>query len=64
MSGSGTEADVAGLSRADLAGYEQSGLRPETATLIVAGDTTLKEIVPLLDKHFGDWKARAPRRPS
>ena len=56
MSGSGTEADVAGLSRADLAGYEQSGLRPETATLIVAGDTTLKEIVPLLDKHFGDWK--------
>ncbi|HAI93720.1 MAG TPA: peptidase M16 [Xanthomonadaceae bacterium] len=56
MSGSGIEADVAGLSRADLAGFEQSGLRPEAATLIVAGDTTLKEIVPLLDKHFGDWK--------
>lgn len=65
MSGSGTEADVAGLSRADLAGYEQSGLRPETATLIVAGDTTLKEIVPLLDKHFGDWKGEgaAPAEP-
>lgn len=56
MSGSGIEADVAGLTRADLAGFEQSGLRPEAATLIVAGDTTLKEIVPLLDKHFGDWK--------
>ncbi len=56
FSGSGTEAGVASLTRADLAGFERAGLRPESATLIVAGDTTLKEIVPLLDKHFGDWK--------
>ena len=28
--------------------------------MIVVGDTTLKEIVPLLDKHFGDWKGEGP----
>lgn len=32
-------------------------LRPQAATLVVVGDTTLKEIVPVLERHFGDWQA-------
>lgn len=56
FSGSGTEASIASLDRDDLVRYEKQWLRPENATLIVVGDTTLKQIVPLLDKHFGDWK--------
>ena len=55
--GSGTEASIAGLTRADLVGFHGSALRPQDATLVVVGDTTLGEIVPVLEKHFGDWKA-------
>ncbi|MCJ0826203.1 insulinase family protein [Luteimonas sp. 50] len=56
FTGSGTEAAIASLSRDDLLAYQRAWLRPEQATVIVVGDTTLAEIVPLLDKHFGDWK--------
>jgi predicted Zn-dependent peptidase len=55
--GSGTEASIAGLTRADLVGFHGSALRPQDATLVVVGDTTLGEIVPVLEKHFGDWTA-------
>ncbi len=56
LTGSGTEATITALGRGDLTAYHDAWLRPETATLIVAGDTTLKEIVPVLNRHFGDWK--------
>jgi predicted Zn-dependent peptidase len=55
FTGSGTEAAIASLDRDDLLAYAGEWLRPENATVIVVGDTTLKEIVPLLDRHFGDW---------
>ena len=62
FSGTGTEASIAALTRDDLRRASSTQwVRPDNATLIVVGDTTLKDIVPLLDKHFGDWKARAPR---
>ena len=46
--GSGTEAAIAGLTRADLQGYHDRALRPQDATLVVVGDTTLAEIMPVL----------------
>ena len=55
--GSGTEAAIAGLTRVDLQAYHANALRPQDATLVVVGDTTLAEIMPVLEKHFGDWKA-------
>jgi zinc protease len=58
LSGSGNEQSIAGLTREDLLGYQRQWLNPAGATLIVAGDTTLAEIVPLLEKHFGDWKGQ------
>ncbi|KAF1686992.1 peptidase M16 [Pseudoxanthomonas broegbernensis] len=60
FSGSGTEASIAALTRDDLAAFHRQWVRPDGATLIVVGDTTLAEVVPLLEKHFGDWKAGAP----
>ncbi|UTA54883.1 insulinase family protein [Lysobacter soli] len=65
FSGSGTEASIASLTRDDLLAFHRDWVRPDGATLIVVGDTTLKEIVPLLDKHLGDWKpaGNAPARP-
>jgi predicted Zn-dependent peptidase len=56
FTGSGTESQIAALTRDDLVAYERAWLRPEKATVIVVGDTTLKEIVPLLDHALGDWK--------
>ncbi|MNU97376.1 Protease 3 precursor [compost metagenome] len=56
FTGSGTEDSVTAISREDLLNYQKQWLRPEQATVIVVGDTTLAQIVPVLDKHFGDWK--------
>ena len=60
FSGTGTEESIASLTRDDLVEFHRQWIRPDGATLIVVGDTTLDEIVPLLEKHFGDWKAAAP----
>ncbi|TWT19289.1 insulinase family protein [Luteimonas marina] len=59
-SGSGDEASIAALTRDDLLAFHRRWVRPENATLIVVGDTTLAEIVPLLDKHFADWRGEGP----
>ena len=56
FSGSGTEASIASLTRDDLVAYHRTWVRPEAATLVVVGDTTLAEIVPMLEKHLGDWR--------
>ncbi|MGV8959825.1 MAG: M16 family metallopeptidase [Stenotrophomonas sp.] len=64
FTGTGTEASVATITRDDLLKYQQQWLRPEQATVIVVGDTTLAQIVPVLNKHFGDWTGvgQAPAR--
>ena len=56
FTGSGDEAAIQALGRDDLLSFHKDWVRPENATLIVVGDTTLKEIVPLLDRQLGDWK--------
>ncbi|AXA84908.1 peptidase M16 [Lysobacter oculi] len=56
FTGSGTEAAIASLTRDDLLAYKNAWLRPENATIIVVGDTTLQQIVPVLNRHLGDWK--------
>ena len=59
FTGSGHAETILELERSDLEGFYRRWLRPDNATLFVVGDTTLDEIVPLLDEYFGDW--RAPR---
>jgi zinc protease len=59
--GSGYEKDVAGLTGADLTGWHQKWFVPNNATLVVAGDTTLGELVPQLEEAFGSWtRGEAP----
>ena len=53
---SGTEAAISALTRDDLRAFHAAQFRPEQATLLVVGDITLAELVPVLEKHFGDWK--------
>ncbi len=59
FSGTGTEASIASLTRDDLLAFHRDFVRPDNATLIVVGDTTLAEITPLLEQQFADWKAPA-----
>src|SRR5690606_19567185 len=46
----------------DLLAFHREWVRPENATVIVVGDTTLAEIVPLLDRHFGNWTGEGEAR--
>ena len=54
--GTGTTASVSKMTRADLIKLHDTFFRPNNATLIVTGDTTLAEITPKLDRFFDDWK--------
>ncbi|MFP5432876.1 MAG: M16 family metallopeptidase, partial [Alphaproteobacteria bacterium] len=57
FTGSGTESGVKAVTRADLVAFHDGWLRPDNAKIFVTGDTTLAELLPLLEKRFGDWKA-------
>ncbi len=64
FSGTGTEASIGSLTRQDLVAFHRDWVRPDNATLLVVGDTTLREIVPLLEQRFADWKAPATALPA
>jgi zinc protease len=56
FTGSGTEAAVQRMTRDDLVKYHNTWFKPNNATLLVVGDTTLAEVKPLLEKAFAGWK--------
>jgi zinc protease len=56
MTGSGTEQSVAAINREDLVAYHGAWFKPNNATLIVVGDTTLAEIKPKLESLFARWQ--------
>ena len=56
MTGSGTEASIQKLTRADLVKFHKTWVKPNNATLLVVGSTTMKEILPKLEKLFKGWK--------
>ena len=55
LTGSGTEAAVTDLTRDDLVAFQRSALHPQRAKLLVVGDTTMDEILPMLESRFGGW---------
>jgi len=56
LTGSGTEDSVASIDRNDLVAFHDTWFRPNNATLVVVGDTTLDEIRPKLESQFARWK--------
>ena len=56
FTGSGTEQSVAKITRDDLVKFHQTWFKPNNATLIVVGDTTMAEIQPKLEALFASWK--------
>ena len=59
FTGSGTESGVKAVTRADLVAFHDGWLRPDNAKIFVTGDTSMAQLLPLLEKRFGDWKAPA-----
>lgn len=56
LTGTGTEESVTRLKRDDLSKFHQTWFKPNSATLIVVGDTTMAEIKPKLEKLFQSWQ--------
>jgi len=56
FTGSGYEDGVAKLKREDLVKFHQTWFKPDRATMVVVGDTTLAEIKPKLESLFQGWK--------
>ena len=44
------------LTSKDLAEFHSTYYRPNNAILAIVGDVTMKEIMPKLEKAFGDWQ--------
>ena len=55
-SGTGTEESAAKITRADVAAFHRAWFKPNHATLIVVGATTMGEIRPKLERLFAAWK--------
>lgn len=63
FTGSGYEGSVGSLTREDLAKWHSDWFRPNNATLIVTGDTTLEEVRAIAERAFEGWKtAQTPRK--
>jgi zinc protease len=56
LTGSGTTQSVSGIEREEVENFHATWFKPNNATLIVVGDTTLAEILPKLEGHLGSWK--------
>ncbi|MED5535550.1 MAG: pitrilysin family protein [Pseudomonadota bacterium] len=55
MTGSGTEEAITALTREDLLAFHNTWFKPNNATMIVVGDTSLEEIVLTLESLFSNW---------
>ncbi len=58
LTGTGTEASVSKLTREDLAKWHDTWFKPNNATLLIVGDTTLAAIKPKAGKTFCRMEAR------
>ncbi len=56
LTGSGYEETVEKMERADLVKFYDSWFKPNNATLVVAGNVTMDELLPKLEEKFGQWK--------
>jgi zinc protease len=54
--GSGTEASTAKITREDLVEFHRTWFKPNHATLVVVGATTMAELKPRLERLFAAWR--------
>lgn len=56
LSGSGTRATLAKLTREDAVAWHARWVKPNNAVLVVSGDTRAAEILPKLERLFAGWR--------
>ncbi len=56
LAGTGTDSSVSKMTREDLVKFHDTWFKPNNATLLIVGDTSLAEITPKLESLFGSWK--------
>jgi zinc protease len=56
--GDGIEESVEKITVDDLKVLYEISFRPNNSTLVVVGDVTLEELVPLLERTLGSWESR------
>jgi zinc protease len=56
LTGTGTEATLAALTREDLARFHARWFRPNHATLIAVGPVTIASLRPQIERLLGDWQ--------
>ena len=56
LTGSGTRASVERITREDLRSFHETWFRPNHATLVAAGDITMEELRPRLERLFAGWE--------
>jgi predicted Zn-dependent peptidase len=61
--GLGDRASLAALTPAALRAAHGKWLRPDLARIVVTGDIAMADLLPLLEKAFGDWQAPAAPKP-
>ncbi|HWW82386.1 MAG TPA: pitrilysin family protein [Vicinamibacterales bacterium] len=54
--GTGSEASVSKMTRQDLVTFHDTWFKPNNATLLIVGDTTLAEVRPKIEAAFAGWK--------
>ena len=55
--GTGSTASVSKMTRDDLVKFHDTYYKPNNATLLIVGDTTMAEITPKLNKLFATWSS-------
>lgn len=63
FTGTGSSASIQQISQSDLINFHQTWFRPDNATLIVVGNSSLAEITELAQDYLGDWKAPSTALP-
>ena len=64
FSGVGNEESVKSMTAEELRAFYHRWVRPDNATLLIVGDTTLARIQPLLEQRLARWKAPAEPLPA
>lgn len=62
-SGTGTEGALAVMRQQDLLAYQSGWIRPDNAGLLVVGDIDAERLLPMLERHLGDWRAADTPKP-
>jgi zinc protease len=57
LSGTGTVESTKAITQSDLLDFKERWLRPDKARIFITGNTTLDEVVPLLNRAFRGWTA-------